>query len=70
LRIKNEYSSAKSHQSNGRIETFYRFLVETGRALLFHSGLDHRFWAEAVASAAYVYNRVQVKTGSSKDTII
>jgi hypothetical protein len=64
--IKNEFSSAQSHQSNGRIENCNRFLVEAARALLFHSGLDYRFWVEAMATAAYVYNRVHVKDGSSK----
>jgi hypothetical protein len=41
-------------------------LIEIARALLYHSGLDYRFWAEAFATASYVYNRVHVKSGGSK----
>jgi transposase InsO family protein len=64
--IKNEFSSAYSPQSNGRIERVNRLLIEIARALLYHSGLDYRFWAEAFATAAYVYNRVHVKNRGSK----
>jgi transposase InsO family protein len=64
--IKNEFSSAYSPQSNGRIEKVNRLLIEIARALLCHSGLDYRFWAEAFATAAYVYNRVHLKPGNPK----
>jgi transposase InsO family protein len=49
----NPYSS----QENGVAERLNRTLMEKARAMLSESGLDHRFWGEAVLTANFVRNR-------------
>ena len=44
-------------QQNGVAERLNRTLVESARAMLSHSNLPNRFWAEAVSTAAYLRNR-------------
>lgn len=43
---------------NGQAERKNRTLVETARIMLSHSKLPKMFWAEAVATAAYIQNRL------------
>jgi len=43
-----------SLQQNGVAERLNRTLMESARAMLSHSNLPNKFWAEAVATAAYL----------------
>ena len=43
-------------QQNGVAERMNRTLMNAARSTLFHAGLDSTFWAEAVATAAYLRN--------------
>ncbi|GAA5993370.1 hypothetical protein JCM11641_001995, partial [Rhodosporidiobolus odoratus] len=45
------------HGQNGMIERRWRTLLETTRALLFHSRLPLSFWPYALSTSAYLYNR-------------
>ena len=46
-----------SPQQNGVAERLNHTLMESARAMLSHSNLPDKFWAEAVATAAYLRNR-------------
>ncbi|TPX57274.1 hypothetical protein PhCBS80983_g03972 [Powellomyces hirtus] len=50
-------SSVNTPQQNGVAERANRTLVEMGRCLLKQSGLDKRFWGEAIMTAVYLRNR-------------
>ncbi|GKF48467.1 retrovirus-related pol polyprotein from transposon TNT 1-94 [Tanacetum coccineum] len=50
--IKREYSNARTPQQNG--------VAEAARTMLADSFLPNTFWAEAVSTACYVFNRVLV----------
>ncbi|GJS48777.1 putative ribonuclease H-like domain-containing protein [Tanacetum coccineum] len=56
--IKKEYSNAKTLQKNGIAERKNRTLIEAARTMLADSFLPNTFWAEAVSTACYVFNRV------------
>ena len=45
-------------QQNGVAERFNRTLVESARAMVYHSGLSKSYWSDAVKVAAYIRNRV------------
>ncbi|CAD7003740.1 unnamed protein product [Ceratitis capitata] len=49
-------------QQNGVAERANRTLVEMARSMIVHSGLGECFWAEAVATAAYLQNRSVTKS--------
>ena len=55
--IRHELTVAHSPEQNGVAERMNRTLVESARAMIAHAGLPNRYWAEAVATAAYVRNR-------------
>ena len=48
---------AYTPQQNGVAERMNRTVMEKVRCLLNESGLEERFWAEAVATAVYIINR-------------
>ena len=47
-----------SPQQNGVAERMNRTLMESARAMIAHAGLPNSYWGEAVATAAYVRNRM------------
>ena len=55
--IEHQYTIPKTPQQNEVLERMNRTLVETVRSMLSESGLPHRFWAEALFTAAYLINR-------------
>ncbi|UYV74741.1 hypothetical protein LAZ67_12000762 [Cordylochernes scorpioides] len=54
--IEHELTIPYTPRSNGRIERANRTLLDKGRTLLADSQLPLHFWAEAVNTAAYLYN--------------
>ncbi|UYV69112.1 hypothetical protein LAZ67_6002474, partial [Cordylochernes scorpioides] len=54
--IKHELTTPYTPRRNGRVERANRTLLDKGRTLLADSQLPLHFWAEAVNTAAYLYN--------------
>jgi hypothetical protein len=55
--IRHELTTPKTPEQNGAAERLNRTLVETIRAMLLDANLPHKFWAEAISTAAYLRNR-------------
>ncbi|GJW34295.1 putative ribonuclease H-like domain-containing protein [Tanacetum coccineum] len=64
--IKQEYSNARTPQQNGVAERMNKTLIEAARTMLADSLLPTTFWAEAVSTACYIFNRVIVNAGCGK----
>jgi hypothetical protein len=58
-------SAPYTSQSNGLSEHMNRTLIEPVRTTLLHSGLPKSFWAEALANAVAVKNRIPRDEGKS-----
>ena len=56
--IIHEHSPPHSPQSNGKAERLNRTLNEHVRSMLFQANMPKSFWAEAMATAAYLINRL------------
>ncbi|GKA17851.1 putative ribonuclease H-like domain-containing protein [Tanacetum coccineum] len=65
--IKREYSVARTPQQNGVAERKNRTLIEAARTMLADSKLPTTFWAEAVSTACYVQNRVEISTNRESE---
>ncbi len=65
--IEHQLTVPHSPQQNGVAERLNRTLVESARAMLSHSNLPNRFWAEAVSTAAYLRNRTAKWYGHKPD---
>ena len=66
--IKSELTAAYYPQQNGMSERLNRTLVEAARSMLSHADLSNAYWAEAVATATYLHNRmvsVALKSGKT-----
>ena len=63
--ICHETTVPKTPEQNGTAERFNRTLMETVRAMLSDSRLPKTFWAEALATAAYLRNRSPTKALAS-----
>lgn len=55
--IRHELTIAHTPEQNGVVERMNLTLVESARAMIAHAGLSNNYWAEAVATAAYLRNR-------------
>lgn len=66
--IQHEMSVARCPEQNGVAERMNRTLVESARTMLLHAGLPKPFWAEAVATAAYLRNRMPTSALQDKAT--
>ncbi|GJT64836.1 putative ribonuclease H-like domain-containing protein [Tanacetum coccineum] len=64
--IKQEFSNARTPQQNGVAERMNRTLIEAARTMLADSHLPTTFWAEAVNTACYTFNRVRVTKPQNK----
>nr|GEV61750.1 putative ribonuclease H-like domain-containing protein [Tanacetum cinerariifolium] len=64
--IKREYSNAKTPQKNRVAERKNKTFIEAARTMLTDSFLPNTFWAEAVSTACYVFNRVLVTKPQNK----
>ena len=56
--IFHEFTVPHSPEQNGVAERMNHTLVESARSMLSHAGLPKSFWAEAIATAAYIRNRM------------
>nr|GEU55633.1 hypothetical protein [Tanacetum cinerariifolium] len=65
-RIKREYSNAITPQQNGVAERKNRTLIKVAKTMLADLFLPNTFWAEAVSTACYVFNRVLVTKPQNK----
>ena len=59
--IRHQTSTPHCPDQNGVSERVNRTIVEKARAMLFHAGLDKRYWAESMQTAAYLKNRVPTR---------
>ena len=59
--IKHQYAAPRTPQQNGEVERKNITLQEMSRAMLCGNSVPSGFWAEAIATACYVINRVYVK---------
>ena len=59
--VRHERTVAKTPEQNGVAERLNRMLTETVRSMLIDSKLPHKFWAEALATAAYLRNHSPTK---------
>ena len=55
--IQHELTIAHTPEQNGVAERMNRTLMESARAMIAHADLPTNYWAEAVATAAYLRNR-------------
>ncbi|GMF34426.1 unnamed protein product [Phytophthora fragariaefolia] len=56
--IKHEKPVPYTPQQNGLAERMNRSLVEMARCMLYHEGIDKKWWAESVNTAAWIINRI------------
>ena len=54
--IKHELTVPYSPEKNGVAERMNRTLAESAQAMIAHAGLSNSYWAEAIATAAYIRN--------------
>ncbi|GMF39074.1 unnamed protein product [Phytophthora fragariaefolia] len=56
--IKHEKTVPYTPQQNGLAERMNRSLLEMARCMLYHEGIDKRWWTEPVNTAAWIINRI------------
>ena len=56
--IKHEFTCPYTPEQNGKAERMNRSLIEMTRCMLEESGLEKKFWGEAVNTACYLLNRL------------
>ena len=52
--IRHELTVPHTPEQNGVAERMNRTLMESPRSMIAHVGLSDKYWAEAVATAAYI----------------
>ena len=66
--IEHQLTIPHSPQQNGVAERLNRTLMQSAKAMLSHSNLPNKFWAEAVATAAYLRNRTTTSANEEQLT--
>ena len=66
--IQQELTVPNSPQQNGIAERMNRTLMEAARCMLSQAGVPNNYWAEAVATAAYLRNRTPTRSFKTKTT--
>ncbi|KAE9074565.1 hypothetical protein PF005_g28294 [Phytophthora fragariae] len=56
--IRHEKTVPYTPQQNGLAERMNRSFVEMARCMLYHEGIDKKWWAEAVNTSAWIINRI------------
>lgn len=64
--IVHQTSTPYTPEHNGLAERMNRTLVECARSMLFYANLEKSYWAEALATAAYIVNRCPKKSLNGK----
>ncbi|GJX93105.1 putative ribonuclease H-like domain-containing protein [Tanacetum coccineum] len=64
--MKSHSPGKRTPQQNGAAERMNRTLIEAARTMLADSLLPTTFWAEAVSTACYIFNRVRVTKPQNK----
>ena len=59
--VRHKLTIPKNQEQNGAAERMNRALVETARLMLVNVNLPHRFWAEALSTATFLWNRSPTK---------
>ena len=59
--IRHETSVPHTPEQNGVAERLNRTLCEKARSMIAHAGLPKMYWAEAIATAAYLKNRLPTR---------
>lgn len=59
--IQRQTSAPYTPQQNGTAERKNRYLIEMTRCLLLESGLDNKYWGEAIQTANFLQNRLPTK---------
>ena len=60
--ILHQFSCPHTSQQNGVAERKHRHVMDTGLALLTHSGLSIKYWVDAFLTAIYLINRLPTPT--------
>ena len=68
--VKQEFSVPYYPEQNGVAERFNRTLVEMTRCLLYDSGLEKKFWGEAVSHASFLLNTFLVRGGTTANEVL
>lgn len=66
--IQHQLTTRYTPQQNGVAERYNRTICELARALVIDSGLPKSFWAEAVSTAVYVWNRAPTTAHKNEAT--
>ena len=67
-RINQQVTDPDTPEQNGISERLNRTLIEKARSMLAHGGLAKGYWAEAVNTATYLYNRTPSSALGGKKT--
>lgn len=62
--IKQQLTLPGNSASNGKVERLHRTLMDSGRAMLWASGLPERYWGDAVQYASYIRNRLPTRANA------
>lgn len=57
--IVHQYKAPYTPQQNGKAERINRTIIEKARCLMIDAGMDKKLWAEAVSTAAHIYNKTE-----------
>ena len=65
---RHELTILHTPQQNGVVERMNRTLVKMGRSMMAHANVSKSYWGEAIATAAYIHNRVPTTALNSGKT--
>ncbi|GJS20261.1 retrovirus-related pol polyprotein from transposon TNT 1-94 [Tanacetum coccineum] len=59
--IVHQKSMVYTSQQNATVERKHKHLLDTARALKFHSGLPNKFWGDCMLTTTYLINKMHMK---------